>query len=87
MFKKIGFLQRLSRQDFIFTIFFLLFLLLFLIQHRTMENEFLTKAKENITAAALLFENELYNASANRAYYAAFQAAIAAISEYWHRIP
>ncbi len=30
-------------------------------------------------AAQLLFENDLYNASANRAYYAAFQAAIAAL--------
>jgi uncharacterized protein (UPF0332 family) len=45
-----------------------------------MINEFLTKAQENLTAAALLFEHELYNASANRAYYATFQAAIAALA-------
>lgn len=40
---------------------------------------FLTKAKENLQAAQLLFEHKLYNASTNRAYYAAFQAAIAAL--------
>ncbi len=45
-----------------------------------MNNEFLTKAKENMNAAELLFDNELYNASANRAYYAAFHAAIAALA-------
>jgi len=44
-----------------------------------MKNEFFTKATENIEAAELLFENRLYNASANRAYYAGFQAAIAAL--------
>ena len=46
-----------------------------------MKNEFLIKAKENISAAEILFENQLYNASANRAYYAAFQAAIAALAD------
>jgi uncharacterized protein (UPF0332 family) len=44
-----------------------------------MKAEFLAKANENIKAAELLFDHELYNASANRAYYAAFQAAIAAL--------
>jgi len=42
---------------------------------------FITKAKENIQAAQLLFDNNLYNASANRAYYAAFHAALAALSD------
>lgn len=46
----------------------------------SVKSEFLTKAKENIKAAEVLFENQLYNACANRAYYAAFQAAIAALT-------
>jgi len=45
-----------------------------------MKSEFLGKAKENLKAATLLLEHELYNASANRAYYAAFQAAIAVLA-------
>ena len=45
-----------------------------------MKKEFLDKAKENLKAAELLFDNQLYNASVNRAYYAAFQAAIAALA-------
>jgi uncharacterized protein (UPF0332 family) len=45
-----------------------------------MIQEFFSKAKENLTAATLLFENGLYNASANRAYYAAFQATLAALA-------
>ncbi|MCK5524925.1 MAG: HEPN domain-containing protein [Thiomargarita sp.] len=45
-----------------------------------MKNEFLTKAKENIEAATLLFDNELYNDCANRTYYAGFHAAIAALA-------
>lgn len=45
-----------------------------------METVFISKAKENIKAAELLFDNQLYNASANRAYYAAFQAAITALA-------
>ena len=45
-----------------------------------MKYEFFTKAQENIKAAELLFENGLYNASANRAYYAVFHAAIAALA-------
>lgn len=46
-----------------------------------MTYEFLTKAQENLGAAKLTFEHGAYNASANRAYYASFQAAIAALSE------
>jgi len=41
-----------------------------------MESEFFRKSHENLKAAQLLSEQELYNASANRAYYAAFQMAI-----------
>jgi uncharacterized protein (UPF0332 family) len=44
-----------------------------------MKESFLNRATENLKAAELLFENEFYNASANRAYYAAFHIAIAAI--------
>ncbi|MDP2366338.1 MAG: HEPN domain-containing protein [Ignavibacteria bacterium] len=44
-----------------------------------MKELFLERAKENLKAAELLFEQELFNASANRAYYAAFHAAIVAI--------
>lgn len=39
-------------------------------------SEYLTKVLENLKAAELLFEAGLYNASANRAYYAAFHAAL-----------
>ena len=46
-----------------------------------MDITFLEKAKENLEAARLLFEAGLYNAAANRAYYAAFHAAIAALSD------
>ena len=45
-----------------------------------MKNEFLAKAKENLTAAQVCFDNELFNACANRAYYSALQAAIAALA-------
>jgi len=41
--------------------------------------EFLNKAKENLTAAQVCFDNGLFNACANRAYYAALQAAVAAL--------
>jgi len=41
---------------------------------------FLIKAKRNIQAAQLLFDHQMYDESANRAYYAAFQAALAALS-------
>lgn len=44
------------------------------------ETIFLTKAKRNIQAAQLLFDNQLFDESANRAYYAAFQAALTALS-------
>jgi uncharacterized protein (UPF0332 family) len=43
-------------------------------------NEFILKAEENLKAAELLFENGLYNASANRAYYASLQGASAALA-------
>lgn len=44
-----------------------------------MKQEFFAKAEENLKAAELLFEQGLYNAVANRAYYATFQAAVAAL--------
>jgi uncharacterized protein (UPF0332 family) len=44
-----------------------------------MVNEFLGKAWKNLEAARICFENGLYDASASRAYFAAFQAAIAAL--------
>src|SRR3954452_25489883 len=40
---------------------------------------FWEKALENIDSAASEFSNRRYNASANRAYYACFQAAIVAL--------
>jgi len=46
-----------------------------------MKSEFMDKAKENLAAAEICFENELYNACANRAYYAAFQAAVSALAD------
>jgi len=42
---------------------------------------FLNKAKENLKIAQLSLEHECYNACANRAYYAAFQAAVAALAD------
>jgi len=44
-----------------------------------MESIFLTKAKRNLQAAQLLFDHVLHDESANRAYYAAFQAAVATL--------
>ncbi len=44
-----------------------------------MKKEFLSKAKENLKIAAISLDHEYYNACANRAYFAAFQAAIAAL--------
>lgn len=44
-----------------------------------MINLFLDRAKENLKAAELLFNDDLFNASANRAYYSAFHIAIAAL--------
>lgn len=46
-----------------------------------MITEYLAKATENLQAGEMLFEAGLHNASANRAYYAAFHAAIATIFE------
>ncbi len=45
-----------------------------------MKTEFSAKAKENLTAAQICFENGLYNACTNRAYYAALHAAVAALA-------
>ncbi len=45
-----------------------------------MKKEFLAKARQNLRAAELLSENGLYDASANRSYYAALHAAVAALS-------
>jgi len=44
-------------------------------------NTFLTKALQNLKVAELCFENECYDACVNRAYYAAYQAAIAALAK------
>ncbi len=41
---------------------------------------FLKKAQDNLALAKYCIENGYYDASANRAYYAAFQAAIAALA-------
>lgn len=41
---------------------------------------FLKKAQDNLALAKYCFENGYYDASANRAYYAAFQTAIAALA-------
>ncbi|MCP4350936.1 MAG: HEPN domain-containing protein [Desulfobacterales bacterium] len=46
-----------------------------------MKEEFFSKAEENLKIAQLSFEHDCYNACANRAYYAAFQAAIAALAD------
>ncbi len=40
---------------------------------------FFHKAKENLNASQLLFDSGLYNACANRAYYASLQAALASL--------
>jgi uncharacterized protein (UPF0332 family) len=45
-----------------------------------MKVEFLSKAKENLVAAQVCFDNGLFNACANRAYYSALQASIAALA-------
>ncbi|MCP4112145.1 MAG: HEPN domain-containing protein [Desulfobacteraceae bacterium] len=46
-----------------------------------MKEEFFQKAKENLMVAKMGFEYKCYNASANRAYFATFQAAIAALDD------
>ncbi len=45
-----------------------------------MKFSFASKARENIQAAELLLENKWYNASVNRSYYAAFNAALAVLA-------
>lgn len=45
-----------------------------------MKNEFFDKAEENLRAAQICFDSGLYNACANRAYYAALHAAVAALA-------
>jgi uncharacterized protein (UPF0332 family) len=45
-----------------------------------MMQEFLQKAQENLDDARVAFEQGRYNAVANRAYYASFQAAISALA-------
>jgi uncharacterized protein (UPF0332 family) len=47
-----------------------------------MKESFLLRAIENIEASELLYDIGKYNASANRAYYAAFHIAIACIYNY-----
>ncbi len=47
-----------------------------------MKSEFIKKARENLEAADILFEKKLFNAAPNRAYYSAFQTAIAALIEF-----
>ncbi len=42
--------------------------------------EFFKKAQNNLRAAQICFDNGLYDASVNRAYYAALQAAVAALA-------
>ena len=44
-----------------------------------MKTEFLIKATNNLAAAQICFDNDLFDASVNRAYFAAFQAAIFAL--------
>jgi len=46
-----------------------------------MVSEFMSKARANLDAARLCFESGLHDASTNRAYYAAFQAAVAALAQ------
>jgi uncharacterized protein (UPF0332 family) len=47
-----------------------------------MNTDFFSKALENLRAAEALSELGLFNAAANRAYYAAFHAAIAVLAQY-----
>ena len=44
-----------------------------------MNDLFLPRAKENLLAAERLFDLDFFNASANRAYYAAFHAALSVL--------
>jgi uncharacterized protein (UPF0332 family) len=45
------------------------------------EDVFLEKAQESLMVAKLAFDNNCYNSCANRAYYGALQAAIAALKK------
>jgi uncharacterized protein (UPF0332 family) len=47
-----------------------------------MSNDFFSKASENLRASEALSELGLFNAAANRAYYAAFHAAIAVLAKH-----
>ena len=49
-----------------------------------MKESFILRAKENLAVAEVTFEAGQYNACANRAYYAAFHAAIAALMHFGH---
>ena len=46
-----------------------------------MTTEFFSKAEDNLNVAQLCFDNGFYDACANRAYYAALQAAVAALAD------
>ena len=52
-----------------------------LIWGKQMKTEFFDKANANLTVAQMCFDSGFYDACANRAYYAAFQAAIAALAD------
>ena len=45
-------------------------------------NRFLEQSDDTLLAAQVLLEKELYDSCANRAYYAAFQAALAALTSF-----
>jgi uncharacterized protein (UPF0332 family) len=47
-----------------------------------MKHAFLTKAQENLAVAEWAYTNGHYNATANRTYYAAFQAAVATLAHF-----
>jgi uncharacterized protein (UPF0332 family) len=51
-----------------------------LFRNEFLDNSFTARAAENLFSAQQLFEAGCYNASANRAYYAAFHAALAVLS-------
>jgi len=42
---------------------------------------FIEKAQQNLIAAQVLIDQDLYDAAVNRAYYASFQAAVAALAK------
>jgi len=46
---------------------------------KSLKELFINRALENIKCAELAYENDLFNASSNRAYYAAFHISIAAL--------